>query len=326
MASGTAPLREFIEQSGIHLTRTYLSDLNVWADLNYFPFKVIGKAGKPYIQVGYCGGQTKEFPPEETSSVVLTEMKETIEACPGYTVNGDVVTIPAYFNNPQGQATIDAIVTSKRSVLIFDLGGGTDVSILTIEQDIVEVKATAGDTHFVQEFKRKHWKDISSDPHALRCLHTACGHAKRILSSATQIPVEVDTSSVAGSLARASTKTRQLPTVLPYELLFPPVTLWRRFKASTFRTSLPYRSVSKNVMDNNLYGKFELTGIPPPSHGVPRSEVTFDVDANGILNVSASDKTTSESNHITIMNAKKIRTSGGPYGSCIFFPQTRRPV
>ncbi|KAI5990912.1 hypothetical protein EDD15DRAFT_2369257 [Pisolithus albus] len=232
MASGTAPLREFIEQSGIHLTRTYLSDLNV-----------IGKAGKPYIQVGYRGGQTKEFAPEETSSVVLTEMKETIEACPGYTVNGDVVTIPAYFDNPQGQATIDAIVTSKRSVLIFDLGGGTDVSILTIEQDIVEVKATA-----VQEFKRKHWKDISSDPHALRCLHTACGRAKRILSSATQIPVEVDTSSAAGSLARASTKTRRLPTVLPYELLFPPVTLWRRFKASTFRTSLPYRSVSKNVM------------------------------------------------------------------------------
>ena len=147
-------------------------------------------------------------------------------------VNRDVVTVPAYFNDSQRQATKDAGVisglnilriineptaaaiaygldkkgASEANVLIFDLGGGTfDVSILTIEDGIFEVKATAGDTHlggedfdnrmvdhFVNEFKRKHKKDLSGNKRALRRLRTACERAKRTLSASAQANIEID--------------------------------------------------------------------------------------------------------------------------------------
>merc|ERR1711970_749229 len=158
-------------------------------------------------------------------------MKETAEAYLGNTVQDAVITVPAYFNDSQRQATKDAgsiaglnalrIINEptaaaiaygldkkgdERNVLIFDLGGGTfDVSLLTIEEGIFEVKATAGDTHlggedfdqrlmnhFVQEFKRKHKKDITGNPRALRRLRTACERAKRTLSSSTQTSIEID--------------------------------------------------------------------------------------------------------------------------------------
>ena len=159
-------------------------------------------------------------------------MKETAEAYLGGTISNAVVTVPAYFNDLQRQATKDAgiisglsflriineptaaaiaygldeKVTGERNVLISDLGGGTfDVSLFIIEEGIFEVKATAGDTHlggedfdnrlvnfFVQEFKRKHKKVISSNARALRRLCTACERAKRTLSSATQTSIEID--------------------------------------------------------------------------------------------------------------------------------------
>ena len=224
-------------------------DQEVQADLKHFPFKVFNKTGKPYIRVQYRG-EEKEFvsenaagtpifgtnplvqSPEEISSMVLVKMKETAESYLGGTVTNAVVTVPAYFNDSQRQATKDAgtisglnvlriineptaaaiaygldkKVSGERNVLIFDLGGGTfDVSLLTIEEGIFEVKATAGDTHlggedfdnrlvnhFVQEFKRKHKKDLSSNPRALRRLRTACERAKRTLSSATNTTIEID--------------------------------------------------------------------------------------------------------------------------------------
>ena len=201
------------------------NDPEVQADMKHWPFKVLDKDGKPIIQVQYKG-ETKVFTPEEISSMVLTKMRETAEAYLGSNTKNAVITVPAYFNDSQRQATKDAGLiaglnvlriineptaaaiaygldkktTGEKNVLIFDLGGGTfDVSLLTIEEGIFEVKATAGDTHlggedfdnrlvnhFVQEFKRKYKKDLSSNPRALRRLRTACERAKRTLSSSAQ--------------------------------------------------------------------------------------------------------------------------------------------
>jgi heat shock protein 1/8 len=169
------------------------ADAEVQADMKHFPFKVIDKGGKPVIQVEFKG-EEKTFTPEEISSMVLVKMRETAESYLGGTVNNAVVTVPAYFNDSQRQATKDAGLIAglnvlriineptaaaiaygldkktegERNVLIFDLGGGTfDVSLLTIEEGIFEVKSTAGDTHlggedfdnrlvnhFTNEFKR----------------------------------------------------------------------------------------------------------------------------------------------------------------------------
>ncbi|KAK9759880.1 Hsp70 chaperone [Basidiobolus ranarum] len=207
------------------------NDSEVQSDMKHWPFKVIDKDTKPLIQVEYKG-ETKTFTPEEISSMILLKMKETAEAYLGAEVKNAVVTVPAYFNDSQRQATKDAgaiagmnilrIIneptaaaiaygldqksSGEKNVLIFDLGGGTfDVSLLTIEDGIFEVKATAGDTHlggedfdnrlvnhFAQEFKRKNKKDLSNNPRALRRLRTACERAKRTLSSAAQTSIEID--------------------------------------------------------------------------------------------------------------------------------------
>merc|ERR1711868_280108 len=208
------------------------SDAAVQSDIKHFSYTVsAGDGGRPQIEVEYKG-EAKKFMPEEISSMVLIKMKETAEAYLGGEVKNAVVTVPAYFNDAQRASTKDAAsiaglnclriineptaaaiaygldkgTSSERNVLIFDLGGGTfDVSLLTIEDGIFEVKATAGDTHlggedfdnrlvnhFVQEFKRKHKKDITSNARALRRLRTACERAKRTLSSSAQTTIEID--------------------------------------------------------------------------------------------------------------------------------------
>jgi len=200
-------------------------------DIKLWPFKVINDNSKPKVEVKYKG-ETKSFFPEEISSMILLKMKETAEAYIGKPVSDAVITVPAYFNDSQRQATKDAGIISglnvlriineptaaaiaygldkklkkEKHVLIFDLGGGTfDVSILAIEEGIFEVKATAGDTHlggedfdnrmvdfFMKEFKRKHNADMSANKRAVRRLRTACERAKRTISSSTQASVEID--------------------------------------------------------------------------------------------------------------------------------------
>ncbi|KAI9374554.1 heat shock 70 kDa protein [Aspergillus egyptiacus] len=429
------------------------ADAEVQADMKHWPFKVVDKGGKPIIEVEFKG-ETKQFTPEEVSSMVLTKMRETAEAFLGGTVNNAVVTVPAYFNDSQRQATKDAgliaglnvlriineptaaaiaygldkKVEGERNVLIFDLGGGTfDVSLLTIEEGIFEVKATAGDTHlggedfdnrlvnhFVNEFKRKHKKDLSTNARALRRLRTACERAKRTLSSAAQTSIEIDSlfegidfytsitrarfeelcqdlfrstmepvervlrdakidkSSVheivlvggstripkiqrlvgdyfnkeanksinpdeavaygaavqaailSGDTSSKSTNEILLLDVAPLSVgietaggvMTPLVkrnTTIPTKKSETFSTysdNQPgvliqvYEGERARTKDNNLLGKFELTGIPPAPRGVPQIEVTFDLDANGIMNVSAIEKGTGKTNKITITNDK----------------------
>ncbi|KIS67334.1 putative Hsp70 family ATPase SSB2 [Mycosarcoma maydis] len=206
-------------------------DPDVKKDMQHWPFTVIDKDGSPFIEVNYLG-ETKQFSPQEISSMVLTKMKEIAEAKIGKEVKKAVITVPAYFNDSQRLATkdagsiagldvlriineptaaaiaygLDSKSSTEKNVLIYDLGGGTfDVSLLNITGGVFAVKATAGDTHlggedfdnalldhFKKEFERKNKLDISGDARAVRRLRSACERAKRTLSSVTQTTVEVD--------------------------------------------------------------------------------------------------------------------------------------
>jgi heat shock 70kDa protein 1/2/6/8 len=208
------------------------TDANVQKDKKLLPFKIIeGINNKPMIEVKFKN-EYKKFNPEEISSMVLLKMKEIAETYCGSSISDAVITVPAYFNDAQRSATKDAGIIAglnviriineptaaaiaygydkkgkgEKTVLIFDLGGGTfDVSILVIDDGVFEVKSTAGDTHLggedfdnlivdycVSIFKKNKGIDIKDNQRALRRLRTQCERAKRILSSTTQTIIEVD--------------------------------------------------------------------------------------------------------------------------------------
>jgi len=201
-------------------------------ELKHWPFKVSsGNDDKPVIEVNYQG-EVRTFTPEEISSMVLVKMKDIAEKYLGEEVKNAVITCPAYFNDQQRQATKDAgaiaglnvlriineptssilffglekKTNKEQNVLVFDCGGGThDVSLISIEEGIFEVLATAGDTrlggedfdnrmvdYFIEEFKKKYKKDPSDNKRSVRRLRTACEKAKRQLSSSTQAYLEID--------------------------------------------------------------------------------------------------------------------------------------
>jgi heat shock protein 5 len=206
------------------------ADPTVQSDIKHYPFKVVNKDSKPYIQV-VVKGETREFSPEQISAMVLTKMKETAEAYLGQTIKNAVVTVPAYFNDAQRQATKDAgtiaglnvlrIINeptaaaiaygldkkgTEKTILVFDLGGGTfDVSILAIDNGVFEVIATNGDTHLggedfdqrvsdhiIQIWKKKKGKDVRENKKAMQKLRRAVENAKRVLSSTPQTTLEIE--------------------------------------------------------------------------------------------------------------------------------------
>jgi len=207
------------------------ADKEVQRDLKYLSYKVVDKKGKPYVSIDTPAG-LKTFSPEEISAMILVKMKEVAEAYLGKEVKYAVVTVPAYFNDAQRQATKDAGViagldvlriineptaaaiaygmdkkSGEKNIVVFDLGGGTfDVSLLTIDNGVFEVVSTAGDTHlggedfdqrltehFAKIFKKKNnGIDIKKDPRALQKLKQEVEKAKRDLSSVHQVKITIE--------------------------------------------------------------------------------------------------------------------------------------
>ena len=205
---------------------------DVQSDMKYWPFEIVDKGGKPAFKLEF-ENEVKTLMPQEVLSMVIAKMRETAEAYLGCKIENAIITVPVHFNYSQRQAIRDAgliaglnvlrLVTettaaavaysfrkkieSEKKVLIFDLGGGVcNVSLIMLEDDVIQVIAVEGNIHlggedfdnrlvdhFILEFKRKYKKDLSTNIRALQRLRNACECAKRTLSSSTRANIEIDT-------------------------------------------------------------------------------------------------------------------------------------
>ncbi|XP_022779381.1 stress-70 protein, mitochondrial-like [Stylophora pistillata] len=366
---GTPAKRQAVTnpENTLYATKRYIGrrfdDPEIKKDAQSVSFKIVKASnGDAWFE---ANGQM--YSPSQVGAFVLMKMKETADNYLGTTVKNAVVTVPAYFNDSQRQATKDAGQIAGLNVLrvineptaaalaygmdksedkiiaVYDLGGGTfDISILEIQKGVFEVKATNGDTylggedfdnkllqHLITEFKRESGVDLSKDNMALQRLREAAEKAKIELSSSVQTDINLPYITVDSSGPKHLYTVVRLVEVYVhvYWYVEKSTSLLQTFSClcvvsdlygfvlfcfQVFSTAADgqtqveikvHQGEREMATDNKLLGQFQLVGIPPAPRGVPQVEVTFDIDANGIVNVSARDKGTGREQQIVIQSS-----------------------